>query len=363
MSTSTINNNCVLRRNLRRQAYGRCSVCNLKLGSCYAWQSSVLSFGLIILALSTLVVPVGWAQSVVSLGLIALVIAEGLSNHRRTDRLIYSEYALRQHAEKLERAVADATRELRDANRQLASSNLELLENDRMREALVANVTHDLRTPLTAIQGAAANLLDGIAGPLSSDQSEYVEIVRDHTTRLAGTVDELLRAARLRGGQVELQAAPLDLCSVVADIVASLQPLARERHIQLEVQGCDARVVADRDKLRRAVENLISNALKFTDDDGRVSVQVRPEQDAVEVSVEDTGNGIPAEDLPRLFERFYRGSSGKPGTGLGLSIARNLIRLHGGDITVASEVGRGSVFCVRLPREATVRKLPVLGAA
>lgn len=362
MSTSTINNNCVLRRNLRRQAYGRCSVCNLKLGSCYAWQSSVLSFGLVILALSTLVVPAGWAQSAVSLGLIALVIAEGLSNHRRTDRLIYSEYALRQHAEKLEQAVADATRELREANRELASTNLELLETDCMREALVENVTHDLRTPLTAIQGAAANLLDGIAGPLSSDQREYVEIVRDHSVRLARTVNELLRSARLQAGQVELEAAPLDVCSVVSEIVASLQPLARERHIRLEVRGCDARVVADRDKLRRAVENLVSNALKYTDDEGRISIEVKPEQEAVEVAVEDTGKGIPAEDLPRLFERYYRGSSGKPGTGLGLSIARNLVRLHGGDITVASQVGRGSVFRVRLPREATLRKLPVLGA-
>lgn len=363
MSTSTINDNCVLRRNLRRQPYGRCSVCTLKLSGCHAYQSSVLSFGLVILALATLVVPAGWAQSAVSLGLIALVIAEGLANHRRTDRLIFSEHALRQHASELEQAVADATRDLREANRQLARSNLELLETDRMREALVDNVTHDLRTPLTAIQGASDNLLDGIAGALSADQREYVEIVRDHTTRLARTVNELLQAARIQGGQVELEPAPLDLCSVVADIVSSLQPLARERGIQLEVQGCDARVVADRDKLRRAVENLVSNALKFTDDEGRVSVEVTPQQDAVEVSVQDTGNGIPEEELPRLFERFYRGASGKPGTGLGLSIARNLVRLHGGDITVASELGRGSIFRVRVPREAMIKKLPVLGAA
>lgn len=364
MSMSTaVNCNCVLRRNVKTQPYGRCSVCTLALRNCHAWQASVLSFGMIILALATTAVPAGWPLRLLALGMIALVIAEGLANHRRTDQLIYSEHALREHALRLERAVADATRELREANRALATSNLELLETDRMREALVANVTHDLRTPLTAIKGAADNLLDGIAGAISPDQREYVEIVRDHATRLTGTVNELLHAARLQAGQVELQPEPLDVYTIVADVASGLQPLARERRIQLEVRGGEARAAADREKLRRAVENLVSNALKFTDDEGRVTVEVTPTGDVVEVSVRDTGQGIPADELPRLFERFYRGSTRKPGTGLGLSIARNLVRLHGGDITVASEAGRGCEFRVRLPRERAPVKLPVLGAA
>jgi signal transduction histidine kinase len=322
----------------------------------------MLSFAMIILALATTVVPAGWPVRLMAVAMIALVIAEGRSNHRRTDQLIYSEHALREHATRLERAVADATRELRDANRALATSNLELLETDRMRDALVTNVTHDLRTPLTAIKGAADNLLDGVAGAISPDQREYVEIVRDHATRLTGTVNELLQAARLQANQVELQPEPLDVYAVVTDIASGLQPLARERHIQLEVLGSEARAPADREKLRRAVENLVSNALKFTDQ-GRVTVEVKPSSDMVEVAVRDTGHGIPADELPRLFERFYRGSTRKPGTGLGLSIARNLVRLHGGDITVVSEEGRGSEFCVRLPRERAKVLLPILGAA
>jgi signal transduction histidine kinase len=363
MSRSTaVNCNCVLRRNVKTQPYGRCSACTLPLGGCHAWQASLLSFALIILALATTVVPAGWPLRLTALGIIALVIAEGLANHRRTDQLIYSEHALRQHSRLLECAVAEATRELREANRALATSNLELLETDRMRETLVANVTHDLRTPLTAIKGAADNLLDGVAGAISPDQREYVEIVRDHATRLTGTVNELLQAARLQADQIELHPEPLDVYAIVADIASGLQPLAGERSVQLEVHGREARALADRDKLRCAVENLISNALKFTDE-GRVTVEVKPAGDVVEVAVRDTGHGIPAEELPRLFERFYRGSTRKPGTGLGLSIARNLVRLHGGDITVASEAGRGSEFCVRLPRERTPVKLPMLGAA
>ena len=362
MSTSkAFNGNCVLRRNLKRQPYGRCSVCTLELRGCHAWQASVLSFGMIILALAATVVPAGWPLRAIMLGIIGLVVAEGLANHRRTDQLIHSEHALREHNTRLEKAVDDATRELREANRALATSNLELLETDRMRDKFVANVTHDLRTPLTAIKGAAENLLDHIAGALSTDQREYVEIVRDHATRLAGTVNELLEVARLQGDHVELRAESVDAYGVVEEVAAGLLPIARERQVELEVRGAETRVTADREKLRRAVENLVSNAIKFTSDGGHVTVEVSTARDGVEVAVRDTGHGIPSEELPRLFERFYRGSTRESGTGLGLSIARNLVRLHGGDITVASEVGQGSEFRVRLPRITT--KLPVLGAA
>jgi len=319
---------------------------------------------MLIFALAVNVVPTGWPLRAVAFALIVLVVVEGLANHLRTDRLIYSEYVLREHNFRLERAVADATRELREANRALATSNLELLETDRMRATLVANVTHDLRTPLTAIKGAADNLLDHIAGALAGGQREYVEIVRDHATRLTATVNELLSSARLQAGHVEMESEQLDVQAIVQEVVAGLQTLARERRIHLEVRGAGVRIAADRKKLGRAFENLISNALKFTDDDGQVVVEVTVGGDAVDIAVRDTGHGIPADELPRLFERFYRGSTLQPGTGLGLSIARNLVRLHGGDISVVSEVGRGSEFRVRLPREAAVSaRLPVLGAA
>src|SRR5258706_16464497 len=128
MSTSNVvNANCILRRNLKRQPYGPCSVCALSLSGCHAWQGSVLMFGMIILALATTVVPVGWPLRAVAVGLIALVIANGRANHRRTDQLIYTEHALRDHNFRLEPTVADTTQELREANRALATSNLALL--------------------------------------------------------------------------------------------------------------------------------------------------------------------------------------------------------------------------------------------
>jgi two-component system sensor histidine kinase ResE len=249
----------------------------------------------------------------------------------------------------------------RNAGRALTTSNLELLERDRLRETFLANLAHDLRTPLTAINGAAANLLDDIAGALSTDQREYVDIVRHHAARLASTVNELLDGARVQAREVQVQLESIDVHALVRDIVAGLQPVAREHRIQLEVRGREARAVADADKLQRAVENLVSNALKFTDEEGRVTVEVMSTVNAVEITVRDTGHGIPADEMPRLFERFFRGSARRPGTGLGLSIARDLVRLHGGDITVTSEVNRGSEFRVWLPREARTMKTSVSG--
>src|SRR5262249_21009723 len=144
------------------------------------------------------------------------------------------------------------------------------------------------------------NLLDGIVGRLSGDQREYVEIVRDHATRLAATVNELLQAARIEGGHIELRPESLDARAVVEEVAGGLRTIARERRVKLEVRGTEARVVADREKLRRAVENLISNAVKFTDNGGCVTVEVTSARDAVEVAVRDTGHGIPAEEIPRL---------------------------------------------------------------
>jgi signal transduction histidine kinase len=353
MSTSNrINENCVLRRNLKVQPYGRCSVCALPLRGCHAWQASLLSFGMIILALGATLVPGGLWLRLVAIGIIGLVVAEGLANHRRTDHLINTEHQLRSHNARLARAVDEATFELREANRALATSNLELLENDKLRESFIANLTHDLRTPLTSIKGAADNLLDGIAGPLGTEQQEYIEIVRDHSRRLTSQVNELLAAGRLQAARVEVHASPVEVRGLVDDVVRGLEPIARERGIAVEVLGKPERTVADREKLRVAVENLAANALKFTDAGGSVTVEIRPDDARLVIAVRDTGRGIPADHLPRLFERYYRGSEDRPGSGLGLSIARNLVRLNGGEIEVSSEVGRGSEFRVFLPRLA-----------
>jgi signal transduction histidine kinase len=364
MSTSSkrlpvINDNCALRRNVRVQPYGRCSVCSLHLRQCYAWQSSAMSFGLVVLLVLPMVLTDSIGVRGAMLLALAVLVAQGLVNHRRTDELIFGAHRLAKTNAQLEDVrrglaaeVAARTASLREANLALARANLELVEAAREREQMVLDVSHDLRTPLTSVKGAAQNLLDGIAGQLGRDQREYVEIVREHADRLIASIGTLLDRARSRVAPIALETARVDLDALARDVARGLQPLADQRAIGLETVGAPAPIVADAAKLRAALENLIGNALKFTEPGGKIVVEMRDVADAVLLTVRDTGVGISETDLDRIFDRFHRASADRPGTGLGLSIVRDVVRLHEGEINVRSKRGRGSEFEISLPRRA-----------
>lgn len=346
-----VNERCVLRRNVAVQPYGRCSVCSLELKQCHAWQSSAMSFGLVMLILAPVFVHESWAVKLTALAAMVLLVVQGVSNHKKTDALISGQHSLAQARADLEAQVAARTLSLRRANIALARANLELEELVRRREQMVLEVSHDLRTPLTSVKGAAENLLDGIAGKLESSQREYVEIVRDHAGRLIDAINHLLDSAKSPAPAVALELASVDVATLARDVAKSLGPIADERGVELLVEasaGIPAQ--ADAGKLRKVLENLIGNALKFTDQGGQVQVSVAREGNDVRVSVRDTGVGIEARDLARVFDPFQRGGEDeRPGSGLGLAITRDLVRLHGGDVVATSEVGRGSTFSAFLP--------------
>jgi len=367
-----INQNCVLRRNVQTQPYGRCSVCTLQLKQCHAWQSNGYSFGLVVLALSLLLVPGGWPQKLLVALLLGVIVWQGLVNHKRTDELIHGAHRLmgltqelrgkqlliEQQNDNLAALVDARTAELRDANLRLAAANLELLELDQLRSAVLSNVSHELRTPLTGILGSAQNLRDGLAGGLTQAQQEYVQMIESDSGRLIRVVNELLEWGRLQAGHIQLQRAPVALYPLLDEVFMLLRPAAQRKAIKLELADGDAsvHVEADADKLKQILINLLDNAVKFSGPDA--SVQVRAEQapGGLRVVVQDHGPGVSAEDVPHLFERFFRGraASDTPGSGLGLAIAKNLARLHGGDITLKSAPGQGSVFTLNLPASAAI---------
>lgn len=233
----------------------------------------------------------------------------------------------------------------------LARAKMAFDETTRHRERMVQDVAHDLRTPLTSIKGATQNLLDGVAGPLPNDAREYVEIVREHSDRLIGAVDWLLEVMRTEPEPLEISPCEVDLGEVCAAVVHGLRPIGQERGIELTFSQIEAYAFADRARIYQVLENLVGNAFKFTEEGGSVHVDMEADDEDVRIRVRDTGIGMTADEVGRIFERYYRRYKTGGHSGLGLVISREVVRLHGGDIGVRSEPGHGSEFTVRLPRD------------
>jgi signal transduction histidine kinase len=253
-------------------------------------------------------------------------------------------------------ALERLNQQLIDSNAELNEANARLREIAELREEFLALTTHDLRSPLTVISGVISFFTSGRLGELSPEQKNMVGMMERNTQNLIELVNDLLDAAKLESGSLQLEFASTDLRALVHEICEPLEPLAREKGIALtEELPAELPLVvrADRAKLRRVIVNLLSNALKFTSKGGRVVVRVEQFEKLMRVSVADTGVGIAAEDLPLLFDKYeqarHRATRGEKGTGLGLYITRQLVELHGGEIHVESEVGRGSIFSFTLP--------------
>jgi len=229
-------------------------------------------------------------------------------------------------------------------------------ELERLKDEFVATVSHELRTPLTSMRGFLEMLREGEGGSLTAEQERFLAIIQRSTERLQRLVGDLLFVARLdaRGLQLELGRVRLD--EVVSECVESNGAVARMRSIDLrhESHG-EIEIGGDPERISQLTGNLVSNALKFTSEGGRVTARTFVEANVAVLEVEDTGIGIPADDQDRLFERFFRSATATaqaiPGTGLGLVIAKAIAEAHGGTISVRSKPGRGSCFRVKLPLE------------
>lgn len=218
----------------------------------------------------------------------------------------------------------------------------------------VANVSHDLKTPLTAITGWSQALLDG-AADTPDEQQRAAQTIHDEAGRMARLVNELLDLARLESGQLQMTMRPVDLSEIMADVYHSHVPQARAKSIDLELENPGPLMVhGDPDRLAQVFTNLADNALAYTPTGGKVRLVTRANDGWAEGIVTDNGSGIPEKELPRVFERFYRLEKSRArsedgrGAGLGLAIVHDLVTAHGGDISVSSSLGLGTAFVVRL---------------
>ncbi len=230
----------------------------------------------------------------------------------------------------------------------------EIRRLETVRKDFVANASHELKTPLTALRGFAETLLeDDVPPPM---RSSFLQSIRDNTLRLQRLVDDLLDLSRLESGGWRARKEEVDLGPLVEDIVLDFAALAEERGVAVELEG-GAMVLADPQGLEQVLKNLVDNAIRYTPAGGRVRVEVREGDPRVRVAVRDTGVGIPSAALPRIFERFYRvdpaRSRAEGGTGLGLAIVRHLVHAMGGEVWAESELGQGTtVFFTLAPAPA-----------
>ena len=240
---------------------------------------------------------------------------------------------------------------------QLQHEHAELEKVERIRKDFVINVSHELRTPLASIQGYTETLLDGA---IHDDQHNirFLTIIRQNAERLARLTGDLMTLSRLELKTTRFQFAAYYVNELVADCVDSVRPMAEKKQVRLAVVRAEEtiEVFCDSESVHQIMSNLLDNALKYTPEGGVIEVSARAlpgDPEMVEIGVRDSGVGIPAEDLPRLFERFYRVDKARSrelgGTGLGLAIVKHLVRAHKGTVRVDSEVGRGSVFSFTLP--------------
>lgn len=230
----------------------------------------------------------------------------------------------------------------------------ELRDLQTMRRELIGNISHELRTPLASIKAMIETLKDGAIDEREVAQ-DFLARINEEVDHLTHMVAEITQLSRIEAGQVELKTEPVDLNALVDEAIAELAPLADRQRVALakDLSPGLPSVTMDKDRIRHTITNLLHNAIKFNRPNGRVTVSTFYDSSSVSLSVSDTGIGISKEDLPHIFERFYKVDKARSsgGSGLGLAIAKHTIQAHGGEIWATSEEGKGSVFTFRLPRK------------
>ncbi|MDG5787648.1 ATP-binding protein [Evansella sp. AB-P1] len=226
--------------------------------------------------------------------------------------------------------------------------------HDKLRKDFIANVSHELRTPISMLQGYSEAIIDGIAST-EEEKTELAQIIYEESLRMGRLVNELLDLARMEAGHIQLNVESVNISEFCSRVFRKFQGVAKEHSIELidQISSIDEEIYIDEDRIEQVLTNLIDNAIRYTSIDGSVTLRVETFHKGVKIDIEDTGSGIPEEDLPFVFERFYKADKartrGRAGTGLGLAIVKNIVEAHYGKVSAHSKLNEGTTFSVFLP--------------
>ena len=260
--------------------------------------------------------------------------------------------------------VAERTAALRLTVGQLEHEIAERIKAEDIKDDFVSRVSHELRTPLSIIKEGISLMIDQIPGELTPKQEHILKVARRNVERLGRIINDLLNFAKIEAGKLELHFEPFDFCALVAEVTNEFAERAARKGIELRLCLCPhpVELQADRQCIEEVMMNLIGNAVKYTPA-GAITVTVNDLESHVECQVMDTGLGIPADAMPRVFGKFEQfhttGAGGERGTGLGLTISKSLVEMHGGRVSVESTEHVGSTFSFRVPKnqpEPTLEK-------
>lgn len=249
----------------------------------------------------------------------------------------------------LEKRVKQRTLELERANQALTKMN-------QMKSEFVSAVAHELRTPLTSIKGYATILTSGRLGELKPEQKERLERINKHSNDLAQLINNLLDISRIESGRVTMEIRETPLDEIIKDVSEIIFPQVEEKSIKFEIERDPVinKIWVDRQQIERVLINILGNAVKFTPENGSITMRIKDKDDYIQIDIIDSGTGIASQDLDRIFDEFYRGDNPinreKKGTGLGLSLAKKIVEAHGGKIWVESKIGKGSKFSFTIPK-------------
>ena len=259
--------------------------------------------------------------------------------------------------EEIKHLNSDLERRIVVSTKQLRKQNSELIKADEFKDDFLSIASHQMRTPISAINGYASILKDGDAGDLNSKQAQFINIIEENTNKLSDLINDFLTASRLNSGKFEINKNKVDFKRILSEELQGVKLQANAKKIKLtyHIDQNIKTVNVDGPRLRQVVVNMLDNAIRYTPKGGKIYVELFTERDRLNFKVKDSGIGIPKSEQPRLFSKMFRATNAKSirpdGTGLGLYLARKIVLGHGGHVIFTTDQGHGSVFGFEVPTQ------------